>query len=209
MHPKMARRTRSAAAAVLVLLVCATAVSAPAAAAAAAAGKGKGKVGSARAGPPSPCQDLARRAIARRELGAGGAAARRSTTCASGPPRRGASHARSSPAIRPPAPRTPARSDASAAPRLVRELLHLTFAFAMHPLFLLLSLLDLRFIRIVWSVLLCDSFVGLCTVKSDQNPIRAWQILSFFSKSFSFLKCNDLSFEILDQFFLRTISCEG
>jgi hypothetical protein len=59
MHPKMARRTRSAAAAVLVLLVCATAVSAPAAAAAAAAGKGKGKVGSARAGPPSPCQDLA------------------------------------------------------------------------------------------------------------------------------------------------------
>jgi hypothetical protein len=59
---------------------------------------------------------LRRRAIARRELGAGGAAARRSTICASGPPRRGASHARSSPAIRPPAPapapRTPARSDA-------------------------------------------------------------------------------------------------
>jgi hypothetical protein len=84
---------------------------------------------------------------ARRELGAGGAAARRSTTCASGLPRRGASHGRSSPAIHPPTRRTPAStSDARSRARLVPGLLRLTFTFARHQLLLLSSLLDLRFI---------------------------------------------------------------
>jgi hypothetical protein len=84
---------------------------------------------------------------ARRELGAGGAVARRSTTCASGLPRRGASHGRSSPAIHPPTRRTPAStSDARSRARLVPGLLRLTFTFARHQLLLLSSLLDLRFI---------------------------------------------------------------
>jgi hypothetical protein len=52
--------------------------------------------------------------------GASGAAARSSTTCASGPPRRGACRARFSPASCPPARHTPG-SNAAAPARLLRS----------------------------------------------------------------------------------------